>query len=54
MLYKDLVMSNTLQRTDVNNVEKQKLYNANMERYLDWRRQKDSEILIVLTRAMIS
>ena len=44
MLQKDTMMTNILQRTDVNDTDKKKLYNANMESYLELRRQKDSQI----------
>ena len=36
-------MSDILQRTDVDDTEKQKLYYANLERYLNLRQQKDSQ-----------
>lgn len=44
MLHKETDMSNILQRTDMDDAEKQKLYYANLERYLDLRRQKDNQI----------
>lgn len=44
MMHKDTDMSNILQRTDMDDDEKQKLYYANLERYMDLRRQKDSQI----------
>lgn len=37
-------MSNILQSADMNDAEKQKLYNTNLERYLDLKRQKESQI----------
>ena len=37
-------MTDILQRTDVDDTEKQKLYYANLERYLNLRQQKDSQI----------
>ena len=36
-------MTDILQRTDVDDTEKQKLYYANLERYLNLRQQKDSQ-----------
>ena len=44
MINTDTDMTNILQRTDVDDTEKQKMYNANLERYLNLRPQKDSEI----------
>ena len=44
MMYADKKMSDILQQDDMSDNEKQKLYNANMERYLEFRRQKDSQI----------
>ena len=44
MLHKDTQMSNILRRDDMTNDQKQKLYNANLERYLELRQQKDSQI----------
>ena len=41
IMREDTDMSNILQRTDLNDDEKQKLYYANLERYLDLWRQKD-------------
>ena len=38
----DTDMTNILQRTDVDDTEKQKLYYANLERYLNLRQQKYS------------
>ena len=43
MMHKDTVMDDILQRTDLNDDQKQKLYNTNMERYLDLKRQKDGQ-----------
>ena len=40
----DTDMTNILQRTDVDDTEKHKMYYANLERYLNLRQQKDSEI----------
>ena len=40
MMYADKKMSDILQQDDISDDEKQKLYNANMERYLELRRQK--------------
>ena len=36
-------MSDVLQRTDIPDSEKQKLYNANLERYMNLQQQKDSQ-----------
>ena len=44
MINADTDMTNILQRTDVDDTEKQKMYYANLERYLNLRQQKDSEI----------
>ena len=44
MMHADTDMSNILQRTDMDDAEKQKLYNASLERYLDLQRQKDSQM----------
>ena len=44
MINTDTDMTNILQRTDVDDTEKQKMYYANPERYLNLRQQKDSEI----------
>ena len=44
MMHADTDMTDTLQRTDIPDGEKQKLYEANLERYLDLKRQKDSQI----------
>ena len=42
-----LNMTDILQRTDVDDTEKQKLYYANLERYLNLRQQKDCQTPIV-------
>ena len=39
----DTGMTDILQRTDVDDTEKQKLYYANLERYINLRQQKDSQ-----------
>ena len=44
MIHKDTQMSNILQRDDMTDDQKQKLYNANLERYLELRQQKDTQI----------
>ena len=44
MMHKDADMSNILQCTDMDDEEKQKLYYANLERYVDPRQQKDGQI----------
>ena len=44
MMQKDADMSKLLYREDLNDDEKKKLYHANLERYLDLKRQKDSTI----------
>ena len=44
MINTDTDMTNILQRTDVDDTEKQKMYYANLERYLNLRQQKDSKI----------
>ena len=43
LMHKDTDMSNIL-RTDMDDSEKQKLYYANLERYLDLKKQTDSQI----------
>ena len=43
MINTDTDMTNILQRTDVDDTEKQKLYYANLERYLNLRQQKDNQ-----------
>ena len=45
IMREDTDMSNILQRTDLGDDEKQKLYYANLERYLDLWRQKDRPTL---------
>ena len=40
----DIDMTDILQRTDIPDGEKQKLYAANLERFLDLKRQKDGQI----------
>ena len=47
MINTDTDMTDILQRTDVDDTEKQKLYYANLERYLNLRQQKDSRTPIV-------
>ena len=47
MMHQDTAMSEILQSTDMSDVEKQKMYNANMESYLSLRRQKDDQISTV-------
>ena len=44
MINTDTEMSNILQRTDLNDAEKQKLYSTNLERYLNLKQQKDNQI----------
>jgi hypothetical protein len=44
MMKTDTEMSNVLQRPDMEDAEKQKLYYTNLERYLNLKQQKDSEI----------
>ena len=41
MLHQDTRMSNTLQRDDISSDEKQKLFNAELEQFLELRRQKN-------------
>ena len=43
MINTDTDMTNILQRTDIDDTEKQKLYYANLEKYLNLRQQKDSQ-----------
>ena len=43
MINTDTDMTDILQRTDVDDTGKQKLYYANLERYLNLRQQKDSQ-----------
>ena len=47
MINTDTDMTDILQHTDVDDTEKQRLYYANLERYLNLRKQKDSQTLIV-------
>ena len=47
VMHKDTQMSNIFQRDDMTDEQKQKLYNANLEQYLELRRQKDNQILSV-------
>ena len=42
MMHKDTQISDILQRDDVPNDEKQKLFNAYFERFLELRRQKET------------
>ena len=44
MIHKDTQMSDILRRSDMTDDQKQKLYNANLERYLGLRQQKDNQI----------
>ena len=44
MMKTDTEMSDTLQRMDMDDAEKQKLYYANLESYLNLKQQKDSQI----------
>ena len=44
MMQKDTELSKLLYREDLNDNEKQKAYHANLERYLDLKKQKDSTI----------
>jgi hypothetical protein len=44
MMHQDTAMSEILQSTDMSDVKKQKMYNANMESYLSLKRQKDDQI----------
>ena len=44
MMNADREMANVLQKTDVQNSEKQKLYYANFERYMNLQQQKDNQI----------
>ena len=47
MMHQDTELSNILQRTDLDDSEKQKMYNANMERYLELKHQKDEQTALV-------
>ena len=40
----DIRLSDTLEHSDLSDVDKQKLYNTSLERYLELRRQKDSQV----------
>ncbi len=40
----DIRLSDILEHSDLSDADKQKLYNASMERYLELRRQKDSQV----------
>ena len=42
MINKDTQMSNVLQREGMSDDQKQKMFNAELERYLELRQQKDS------------
>ena len=44
MINKDTQMSNVLQREGMSDDQKQKMFNAELERYLELRQQKDSQI----------
>ena len=44
-MHKDTQISHILQRTDVTNDEKQKLFNTYFERYLEFRRQKETPVM---------
>ncbi len=44
LLQSDIRLSDILERPDLDNDERQKLYNASMERYLALRQQKDSQV----------
>ena len=44
LIHKDTQMSDILRRDDMTDDQKPKLYNANLERYLELRQQKDSQI----------
>ena len=44
MLQSDTQMLNVLQRDGLSDDQKQKLFNAELERYLELRQQKDSQI----------
>ncbi len=44
MMKTDTEMSSTLQRMDMDDADKQKLYYANLERYLNLKQQNDSQI----------
>ena len=44
LLRSDIRLLDILEHSDLDDAEKQKLYNASMERYLELRRQKDSQV----------
>ena len=44
LLRSDIRLSDILEHSDLDDDEKQKLYNASMERYLELRQQKDSQV----------
>ena len=44
MIKTDQEMSNILHRTDIDDAQKQKLYNANLERFINLRQQKNEQI----------
>ena len=44
MIHKDTEMTNILKRTDLNDDDKQKMYYANLEKYLNLRQQQDNFI----------
>ena len=44
LLQSDIRLSDILERPDLGDDERQKLYNASMERYLELRQQKDSQV----------
>ena len=44
MIHKDTQMSDILRRDDMADDQKRKLYNANLERYLELRQQKDFQV----------
>ena len=46
MMHKDTQISDILQRDDVPDDEKQKLFNAHFERFLELRRQKETQSLV--------
>ena len=43
MMHKDMQISDILQRDDVTDDEKQKLFNTYLERYLELRQQKEMQ-----------
>ncbi len=47
MMQKDAQLSNILQQTDMYDDQKEKLFHANLERYLNLKQQKDSQIPMV-------